>query len=131
MLWELRALAILLVPAQACCNSLDGFTISEPCSFSLVNSIQSAPLQKRGVLFCSRLAVSRRLMYGDAAPWLQRVRLGAFVLGHKTSRTSIAERMNSGPDFFTIIKHEHDIRPARAREDSMRNNLSVFCVKPI
>src|SRR5947209_12186409 len=32
-------------------------------------------------------------------------------------------------DFFTIIKREHHIRPARAQENSIRNNLSVLFVK--
>jgi hypothetical protein len=97
-----------------------------------------------------------KLRHGRQGPWLHKARLGGFVLGaqnveHPTRlretrpgnshrelgatagrhSTSNAEHMNSRADLFCIMKREHDIRPARAREDSMRNNLSVLCVKPI
>ena len=42
ILLGLRLLAILLPPAQACCNSLDLFTINELGSFSLINSKRPA-----------------------------------------------------------------------------------------
>ena len=38
---------------------------------------------------------------------------------------------HSRADLFGIMKREHDIRPATAQENSIGNNLSVLCVKPI